>query len=110
MKRKVIKKPAKKKVVKSSAKKAKPTSTLKRARVMIDESLSSITPALKASLDEVKSQLTVGDLRSLGLRVFERAKTISDKVRSQAPAAKSAVKPSVKKPVKASKKKASSRK
>ena len=90
MKKKTTKKVLKKASPHKKKKKVKrATSTLKKyqdqARVLIDESLSAITPALKASLEDVKSQLTVGDLRSLGLRVFERAKTISDKVRSQVP-------------------------
>lgn len=48
----------------------------------IDKSLSSLPKSLVKKLQSLNSQIQVGDLRSLGLRVLDRAKAISSQIKS----------------------------
>ena len=68
-----------KKSVKGAVKKS--VAATGTARRMIDEKLAEFTPALKQKLSEVQSQIQTGDLRSLGMKVLERAKEISTKIK-----------------------------
>lgn len=55
---------------------------IKSKRAMIDQTLAALTPALRQKMTELQGQLQAGDLRTLGLRVFERAKDISQKIQA----------------------------
>ncbi|MFN7729861.1 MAG: hypothetical protein ACK5P7_11950 [Bdellovibrio sp.] len=74
------KKRIKKNEVKKSLVKRSVAATL-TARRMMDEKLAEFTPALKHKLFEVQGQIQTGDLRSLGMKVLERAKEISTKIK-----------------------------
>lgn len=99
IKKTVAKKPAKKKTAKEktlkkaapqkgaapkSKKTAKTEGRSAAALRLIDSKLAEFTPALKQKLNEVQTQIQTGDLRSLGLKVLERAKEISGKIKETA--------------------------
>lgn len=73
---------SKKKTSRKSMKRVKAV-TLK-ARALVDEQLATISPALKKKIADLKGQLTVGDLRMLGMNVLEQARALSEKLRQQA--------------------------
>lgn len=49
---------------------------------VIDKNLASLPKSLVQKLQTLNSQIQVGDLRSLGLRVLDRAKAISNQIKS----------------------------
>lgn len=55
-----------------------------KTREVLDHSLAQLSPTLKKKLEVMKSQWTVGDLQVLGLKVLERAREISESVRTAA--------------------------
>lgn len=80
-------KTSKKKSPAGVARKAKPKakrSVTQKARAVMDDQLASLSPALKQKLEEVKNQIPVGDLRSLGMNVLERARALSEMLKNQA--------------------------
>ena len=60
-------------------------STVSKTTALLDDRLTALSPALKTKLEEVKSQIPVGDLRSLGMNVLERARNLSENLRQQKP-------------------------
>ncbi|MBX2995008.1 MAG: hypothetical protein KF681_09305 [Bdellovibrionaceae bacterium] len=89
-KKKTSKKTAPKAAAKKTSKKAAPKKAKTQGRSaaaalrMIDTKLAEFTPALKQRLSEMQTQIQTGDLRSLGMKVLERAKEISGKIKETA--------------------------